>query len=334
MIRKTTGLFKKVALTGVAGILGLAMPLAAGASTASEFPTGPVTITLPFPPGGATDLMARVVGHRLSQTWGQPVIVDNKPGAGTLIGSEAVARAKPDGYTLLLNVTSLVQAPHLRASSTQFDPVTALAPITEAAGTALILVANPSVPANTPAELVELVKANPGKYSYGSYGAGSSGHLYGHIFNEQTGLDMVHVAYRGEAPSVTDLIGGQIPLLILSGVGAAPNIQSGKMKALAVTSPQRSPILPDVPTFGELGYKGLSDSGWFGFFAPAGTPPEVVAKISTDINAILAEPEVQERLAPSGLVMKGSTPEEFAKVVKRDSDKWGAVIRQAGVSVD
>lgn len=316
-----------LSLTTMACIL----PLAAHAE--ADYPQRPVTITVPFPPGGATDLLTRVVGDRLAQKWGQPVIIDNRPGGGTLIGSEAVARAKPDGYHLLMNISSLIQAPHLR-SSVVFEPTKALDPITEAATLSLIVVANNQEPSNTPAELVENVRANPGKYSYGSYGAGSSGHMYMHIFNEQNGLDMVHVAYRGEAPSVTDLIGGQVPLVIMSGIGALPHLKTGKMKALAVTGPERAKILPDVPTFKELGYTGMAERGWFGFFAPAGTPKSIIDKVSADINEILKEPAVIERLEPTGLVLLGSTPEAFRTVVERDNEKWGQVIRDSGVRVD
>lgn len=320
--------FVRLALAAACALTALAPGLARAA-----WPERPVTLVVPFPAGGSVDAMARTVGMHLSQTWGQPVLVDNRPGAGTMIGSENVARAEPDGYTLLLNVTSLVQAPHLRAS-VKFDPVTQLTPINMAATTQLILVVNNDVPASTPAELVALARKDPKNYSYGSYGAGSSGHLYMHIFNEQNQLDMVHVAYRGEAPSVTDLLGGQIQAVIMSGQGAVPHMKTGKMRALAVTGPERAPFLPEVPTFKELGYSGMAESGWYGVFGPAGMDPALVKKISDDINAVIREPQVIEQLAPAGLVMLGSEPEEFAKIVARDNQKWGDLIRKAGIQLD
>lgn len=326
--RLTPRVLSGFALAAACALTALAPGLAQAA-----WPEKPVTLVVPFPAGGSVDAMARTMGARLSQKWGQPVLVDNRPGAGTMIGSENVSRAAPDGYTLLLNVTSLVQAPHLRSSVT-FDPVTQLTPINMAATTQLILVVNSDVPASTPAELAELARANPKDYSYGSYGAGSSGHLYMHIFNEQNKLNMVHVAYRGEAPSVTDLLGGQIQAVIMSGQGAVPHMKTGKMRALAVTGPERAPFLPQVPTFKELGYTGMAESGWYGFFGPAGMDPALVKRISDDVNVVIKEQQVIDQLAPAGIIMLGSEPEQFAQIVKRDSDKWGDVIRKAGIQLD
>ncbi|MBU4611001.1 tripartite tricarboxylate transporter substrate binding protein [Achromobacter sp. GG226] len=324
----TAGTLTRLALAAACTFAAMAPGLASAA-----WPERPVTLVVPFPAGGSVDAMARTMGARLSQTWGQPVLVDNRPGAGTMIGSEAVGRADPDGYTLLLNVTSLIQAPHLRKSIT-FDPVKQLTPINMAATTQLILVVNDKVPATTPAELADLARANPKDYSYGSYGAGSSGHLYMHIFNEQNKLNMVHVAYRGEAPSVTDLLGGQIQAVIMSGQGAVPHMKTGKMRALAVTGPERAPFLPDVPTFKELGYTGMAESGWYGVFGPAGMDPALVKKISDDVNAVIKDKQVIDQLAPAGLIMLGSEPAQFAEIVQRDNQKWGDVIRKSGIQLD
>ncbi len=318
----------RLALAGALALAAMAPGLASAA-----WPEKPVTVVVPFPAGGSVDAMARTVGARLSDKWGQPVVIDNRPGAGTLIGMENAARANPDGYTLLLNVTSTVQAPHLRSSVT-FDPIKQLTPINMAATTQLILVVNSDVPAKTPAELVDLARANPKDYSYGSYGAGSSGHLYMHIFNDQNKLNMVHVAYRGEAPSVTDLLGGQIQAVIMSGQNAVPHMKTGKMRALAVTGPERAPFLPEVPTFKELGYTGMAESGWYGFFGPAGMDPALVKRISDDVNAVISDPAVIEQLKPAGLIMLGSEPDEFAAIVKRDNQKWADVIQKSGIKLD
>ena len=303
------------------------------AQTTNSYPTKAVTITVPFPAGGATDILSRGLAQKLSEKWGRPVVVENKPGGGSLIGSEAVARAAPDGYHLMLTITTLVQAPHLRVQK-PFDPTIAFAPIIEVARTPLIMVVHPDIQAKTPADLVTLAKANPGKFNYGTYGNGSSAHFYGYIFNKQTGLEMEHVAYKGEAPSVNDLLGGQIPVVIMSGVGAAANIQAGKMRGLAVTGPSRAPIFPDIPTFKELGYTGMADVGWFGMFAPAGTPKPIIDKISVDVSAALKDPEFKARMAKMGLELTGSTPEAFAKDVKQDYKKWGDVVTEIGIKLD
>ncbi len=307
--------------------------LSAHAQTNVAFPGRAVAITVPFPAGGATDILTRGIAQRLTEKWGQSVVVDNKPGGGSLIGAESVARATPDGYQLMLTISTLIQAPHLRAQNT-FNPVQSLTPITEVARTPLIMVVHPDVNASTPAELVTLVKSQPGKFSYGTYGTGSSAHLYGFIFNKQTGLDMEHVAYKGEAPSVNDLIGGQIPIVIMSGVGAVPNIKAGKMRPLAVTGPARAPILPQVPSFKELGYTGMDDAGWFGLFAPAGTPNVIVDKISADVRAVLAEPALKERMGALGLELTGSSPQTFQATVARDYKKWRQVVQDSGISAN
>ena len=313
-------------------VLSMGVMPAMGQSSAS-FPNRAVTITVPFPAGGATDILTRGIAQRLTEKWGKSVVVDNKPGGASLIGAESVARASPDGYQLMLTISTLIQAPYLRAQNT-FNPVEALAPITEVARTPLIMVVHPDVNASTPAELVTLVKSQPGKFSYGTYGTGSSAHLYGFIFNKQTGLDMEHVAYKGEAPSVNDLIGGQIPIVIMSGVGAVPNIKAGKMKPLAVTGPSRAPIFPQVPSFKELGFTGMDDAGWFGLFAPAGTPKTIVDKVSADVKDVLSDPALKERMAALGLELTGSTPQDFQATVVKDYKKWGKVVQESGISAN
>ena len=318
-----------LSLTG----LSIVSATALAQTAVSGFPSKPVTITVPYPAGGATDLLARGIAQKLSEKWKRPVVIENKPGGGSLIGSEAVARANPDGYHLLLTITTLVQAPHLRTQK-PFDPTLAFEPIAEVARTPLIMVVHPDVAAKTPDDLVKLARANPGKFNYGTYGNGTSAHFYGYIFNKQTGLEMAHVAYKGEAPSVNDLLGGQIPVVIMSGVGASANIQAGKMRGLAVTGPSRAPIFPDIPTFKELGYTGMADIGWFGMFAPAGTPKSIINKISNDVNEALTDPGLKERMGKMGLELTGSTPQAFAKDVKQDYKKWGDVVEEIGIKLD
>lgn len=322
-------------------LLGAALALLGSMSMASmpalaakpNYPTGPVNIVLPFPPGGSTDVVARVIADKLSKKWDQPVTVDNRPGGGGLIGAQAVQRAKPDGSTLLLTLTTMVQTPHLHAKP-PYDPRTDFAPVTRIGTSNLVLVIHPDVPAKTLDEFVALVKANPGKYSYGSFGMGTSGHLYGHVFSKQQGLDMVHVAYRGEAPSVTDLLGGQVPAVIMSANGSKEHIASGRMRALAVTGSSRAEVLPDVKTFEELGYKNMSILGWYGMFAPAGTPTDILIKVSDDVLDVIAEPEVKEKLGAIGVMLGGDGPQAFKEMIARDYDYWGRVIKDAGVKIE
>lgn len=323
---------KAVAAAAVCTLSGL-LPQVVGAQGAAAFPSGPVTLVVPFPPGGATDNLARVVATRLSEKWGKPVLVDNRSGGSGMIGAEIVARAKPDGHTIMHTLSTLIQAPHLYPSL-KIDPLKDFEPISMSATNGLLLVVHDQVPAKTLEDLVKLAKAAPEKYSYGSYGVGTTGHLYGYMFNKQSGLNMVHVGYRGESPSVVDLLGHQIPMVIMSGNGAKAHLQTGKMRALAATGSERSLVAPDTPTFTELGYKSMDLNGWYGFFAPAGTPPDIVSKIATDINEVLADPEVRANFRALDIKLLGTTPQAFAAQMQPDFEKWGQIIREAGVSAE
>lgn len=310
-------------------VMAGALPALSHAQAAS-YPSGPVTIVVPYPAGGATDNLARVVATRLSEKWGQPVLVDNRSGGSGLIGADYVARAKPDGLTFMHTLSTLVQTPHLQ-SGIKLDPVKDFTPISMSATTGLLWIVRGDHPAKTLAEFIDMAKAAPNQYSYGTYGVGSTAHLYGHLLNEQSGLDMLHIAYRGESPSVVDLLGGQIPLVIMSGNGAKAHLQTGKMRALAVSGPERSLVAPDTPTFTELGYKNMDVNGWFGFLGPAGIPADITAKISQDINAILADPQLQQNFRDIDIKLMGTTPEEFVPHIGPHYEKWGKLIKEVGI---
>lgn len=316
----------------LAGLL-LGIVSAFTAAAASQYPDKPIRVVIPFPPGGATDTLGRVLGDFMARDLGQPVIIDSRSGAGTMIGSEVVANARPDGYTLLLTISSLVQAPHMLARP-PFDPVEDFTPIAQLVTTPLVLTVLSESGVKTPQELVEKIKAEPGRHVYGSYGAGSSGHLYMHAFTEQTGLDWVHIPYRGEAPSVTDLLGGQITAVIMSGVGSLAHVKSGRMTPLAVTGPYRMPAMPDVPTFQELGYERMSTRGWFGMLGPKGMDPKSVDVISESLMKALQDPDVIERVENLSLIIDPLPAAEFAPIVKRDNDMWSAIIKEVGVQLD
>lgn len=320
---------------GLMALLGLALGAIAPAAPAAaqDYPTQAIRIVVPFPPGGATDSLARVLGDFVSTDLGQPVVVDNRAGGGTMIGSEAVATARPDGYTLLLTISSLVQTPHLLRNP-PFDPVAAFTPVAQLVTTPLVVVALADSGIDTPQALVEKVLAEPGRHSYGHYGVGSSGHLYMHAFTQQTGVDWVEIAYQGEAPSVTDLLGGQLTAVIMSGVGSQAHVRSGRMNALAVTGVRRMPAMPDVPTFKELGYERMDNRGWFGMLGPAGMDPAVVRRLSDSFMKALQDPGVIERIENLSLILDPLPADEFAPVVARDSAMWKSIIEEVGITLD
>lgn len=331
MSSKKRRAFIKTVLGAALYTTAACLPLAGQAQDlAKNYPSGPVTIVVPYPAGGATDNLTRVVAKRLSEKWGKPVVVDNRSGGSGLIGAEYVARAKPDGLTFMHTLSTLVQAPHLY-TSVKIDPVKDFSPISMSATNGLLWVVNGDNPAKTLEEFIAQVKANPNEYSYGTYGVGSTAHLYGYLLNQQAGINMVHVAYRGEAPSVVDLLGGQIPLVVMSGNGAKAHLETGRMRALAASGPDRSLVAPDTPTFTELGYKGMDVNGWYGFLAPAGTPPEIVNKISQDINEILADPEVKANFRAIDIKLLGTTPEDFVPHIGPHSEKWRKLIKEIGI---
>jgi tripartite-type tricarboxylate transporter receptor subunit TctC len=304
---------------------------AANSVQAQGYPNKPIRIIVPYPPAGFNDTLARTVGQKLTDAWGQPVVVDNRPGGGTLIGTDLVAKAAPDGHTLLITPFAFAVNPSI-FKKLPYDPIKDFAPITLAASTPNLLVVNPAVPVKSVKELLATAKSNPAKLNYASTGTGSSNHLSMEKFKQMAGVDIVHVPYKGSAPAVTDLIGGQVNLMFDNIPNVLPHVKAGKLRALAVTSPQRSPHVPDVPTVIEGGVPGYEVTVWFGISAPAGTPEPVLTKLNTEIVKILNMPDVKERFAAQGVDSIGSTPGEFAAHIKAQMAAWAKVVKDSGVT--
>ena len=330
------GIIALLSASMIAGTGAFAQPASTGsgqAASTSSYPTRPVRLLVPFPAGSGVDILARMVGNPLTEAWGQAVVVDNRPGASGAIACELAAKAVPDGYTLLLgNASSLAMAPSL--SRVAYDPVRSFAPITLISTSANVLVVHPSVPATTITALIALAKTKPGQLTYGSGGSGSSPHLSGELFKSMTGVNLVHVPYKGTPQLITDLLGGQINMSFTSLVSALPYIKQGRLRPLGVTSLQRAPSLPDLPTISESGLKGYEVTVWQGMLAPAATPRPLIQQLNAQIIKIVRAPETRERLAAQGLEPAVSTPEEFAAYLATEVVKWGKVIRQAGMTAD
>ena len=309
---------------------------AQGSATAqpAAYPSKPIRLVVPFTPGGSSDILARAIGQELSKAWGQSVIVDNVPGAGGAIGADKVAKAAPDGYTLLMgHIGTLAVNPSLYPKL-PYNPVKDFAPVAEVARVPNLLVVNPSVAAKDVRELVALAKAKPGQLNYGSGGNGSAANLATEYFKLQTGISMVHIPYKGTAPAVTDLIGGQIQVLFTGAPAVIGHVRSGQLRALAVSSPKRLDALPDLPTVAESGYKDFEADQWYGVVAPAGTPREVISKLNTQINTALNAPELKARLSSEGAVVMPGTPEAFGQLMAREITRWKPVITSGRVKAD
>ena len=303
------------------------------AAGAQAYPSKPVRLIVTFAAGGGADFMGRLIGQKLAESFGQSVVIDNRAGAGGAIGNEAVAKAAPDGYTLLLGAAGpLVIAPWLYAKL-PFDTVKDFAPVTLLATVPFALTVHPSVPAKTVKELIALARANPGKLNYGSSGAGGAPHLAGELMKSMAKIEMVHVPYKGLAPAITDLIGGQLELIFADVNLVNPHIQSGRLRGLAVTGAQRSPIMPALPTVSEAALPGYQAGTWYGLLAPAHTPRDVIARLNSETNRLLATAEVKERFATQGAEPAGNSPEQFASFIKSELDKWANVIRAANVKL-
>lgn len=298
---------------------------------ADSYPTKPVRIVVPFAAGGPNDFIARVIGQKLTETWGHPVIVDNRAGAGGNIGTQLVAKAPPDGYTLALVSTAFVVNPSLYSAS-GYDPFKDFEAVTLAAVSPVIIVAHPSFPARDVRELVQLAKQKP--LNYASPGTGTTGHLGGELFNTLAGTSMQHVPYKGAGPAVTDLLGGSIQLGFTAVPPAAPHIKAGRLKAIAVTTRSRTASLPDVPTVMEAGFPGYEVDNMYGVIAPRGTPRAIVARVNREIARIVQAPDVRERLTSQGFDPVGNTPDAFGKYLRSESAKWAKVVKQSGARVD
>ncbi|MFS8934515.1 Bug family tripartite tricarboxylate transporter substrate binding protein [Cupriavidus taiwanensis] len=314
----------------VAAVVAIApQPAHAGA-----YPERPVTIVVPFPPGGGTDTGARLIAQRLAELWGHAVIVENKPGAAGQIGSAYVARAKPDGYTLLMGNIGTHSINPTLYKTVPYNAVKDFAPVSLVAELPLVMVTASGNAANTVPLAIAAGKREPGKVTYGSSGSGSSMHLAGAVFARQAGVDMLHVAYKGGGPAVADVMAGHVNYAFATLYETMGLIKGGKLRPVAVTSDKRAPLMPDVPTVAEAGLPGYDSISWIGLLAPAGTPPAIVGKIAQDVRTALADPKVKQTLADQGAVPSGSTPEAFASVMARDTTRYARVIREQGIKAE
>ncbi len=304
----------------------LAVPLA----QAQAYPTKPIRLILPFPAGGPTDILGRILGQKLSEQLGQPVVQDNRPGAGGNLGAEQVAKAPPDGYTLLLSSPSISISPSLY-KKLNYDPQKDLAPVSVVAGIPNVMLVHPSVPAKTLREFVQLAKSRPGKLNFGSGGAGTTNHLASELLKTLTKVDMVHVPYKGSNQAMLALLSGEVDMVVIAVPPAIPQIEAGRVRALAVLNEKRVPTLPKVPTSKEAGIDNFVVSVWYGILAPAGTPREIVSRLNAELAKISNAPDAKERLAGAGIEPTHSTPEQFANFVRSETIRYAQVIKNAGI---
>ena len=319
-----------------ASLLAVALSALSPVSALAQaaWPTRPVTLVVPFPPGGGTDTGARLVAQRLSQRWGQTELIENKGGAAGQIGADFVSKAKPDGYTLLMgNIGTQSINPSLYAKL-PYDPNKAFAPISLVAELPLAMMVNPTVAAKSPKEFVALAKSQPGKLNYSSSGSGGAPHLAAEMFKDSTGTFILHIPYRGGGPAIADLLGGTVQLSFMTVLEAMGHIKAGKLRALAVTSSQRVSALPDVPTLSETVSPGFNSISWIGLLAPAGTPAAVVDKIAADVREVLDNPEVKGRVVDLGGIPRSTTPAEFAQLIESDRKRYAKIIKERGITVD
>jgi tripartite-type tricarboxylate transporter receptor subunit TctC len=309
--------------------MSAALAWSSAARAQQAYPAKPIRLILPFPPGGSTDIVARLIGQKLTESWGQPVLIENRPGAGGNIAAETAARAAPDGYTLFqVNVANAIGATLYPKLS--YDLITSFAPVIQLATTPYVLLAHPTVPAKNTAELIALAKARPGQLNYASAGGGSATHLSGELLKSMAGVNIVHVPYKGTGPAVTALLSGEVDLYFATVPAALPLVEAKKLRALGVTSARRSPLMRDVPAIAEAGLKGYETSTWHGILAPAATPADIVAKLNAEIARTLAHPAVRERLVGQGLDPVGGTPEQFGAYLKSEISKWAVVVKASG----
>ncbi|MES2531132.1 MAG: tripartite tricarboxylate transporter substrate binding protein [Pseudomonadota bacterium] len=330
--RTLKNISKRAALKGAVAAAALALLPALAAAQA--YPTKPIRIVVPFPPGGSTDLLARRIGEKLGAVWGQPVIVDNRAGAGGTIGSDYVAKSAPDGYTLLMGVTGTNAISAALYPKLPYDVVKDFAPVSLVVSSPLVLVRNPNFAPKTVKELVAAAKAKPGSISYGSPGNGTSMHLTGEMFKLAAKVSMLHIPYRGSAGALTDLMGGQIDTMFGDFLVVWPQVEAGKVVPIAVTSAQRHKMLPNVPTIAESGYPGFEALSWQGLFAPAATPPAIVEQLNREVNKALASPDIQEYFGSRGFTLGGSSPAEFKTFIQGEAVKWSHIVKASGATAD
>lgn len=328
-----TKLVLRASLSASVSVALLAVALHAPQAAAQAYPDKPIRLVVPYPPGGGNDALGRMVAQRLSSTLGQQVFVDNKPGASGNVGTEFVARVKPDGYTLTLGfVANMAVTPHMTKAG--YDPLTDFAPISMVANGYQILSVNPAFPAKSVAELIAIAKAKPGTLNYGSGGSGTPLHTVGELFKLATGTDIMHIPYKGSPQATAAVLSGETQMVFGSVVSTLPFVKAGKLRALAVTSPKRIDAAPDVPTLAELGYPSVEASSWYGLFAPKGTPPAIISRLNKEMLALSQNPEHREQLARQGQEAVYSTPQELAAYVKSEYDKWGRVVKAAKLHMD
>jgi len=313
-------------------IAGLTVAALCSAAAAQTYPTKTVRMIVGYPPGGPTDVLARIVSQKLTQAWGQQVIVDNRPGASGMIGAEFTARAAPDGYTLLMVPVTYAVTPSLFSKMT-YDVEKDLAPVAQVAAAPFILVVHPTLPVKSVKDLITLARSRPGQLNFASASTGGMPHLAGELFNSMTGVKMVHIPYKGAAPATTDLLSGQVTLMFNNMLSAMPQVKAGRLRAVAVTSLTRSAAAPELPTIAET-VPGYEANGWYGAFAPAATPKDLINRVNAEMNRIMKMPDVTQRLAGDGVEAVGTTPEQFGAYLKQEVAKWGKVVKASGAKAD
>lgn len=313
-------------------LCAFALTIICSSAAAQTWPAKAVRIVVGYPPGGPTDLLARIVAQKLTESWGQQVLVDNRPGASGMIGAEVTVRAAPDGYTLLMVPVTYAVTPSLFPKMA-YDAVKDLAPVAQVAAAPFILVVHPTLPVKTVKDLIALARSRPGQINYASASAGGMPHLAGELFNTMTGVKMVHIPYKGAAPATTDLLAGQVSLMFNNMLSAMPQVKSGRLRAIAVTSIKRSAAAPELPTIAET-VPGYEASGWYAALAPAATPRELIARLNNDMNRVMKMPDVTQRLASDGVEAVGTTPDQFGIYLRSEITKWGKVVQASGAKAD
>jgi len=313
---------------------GTAIAQSTSTGSAQAYPSKPVRMIVPFPPGGATDIVARLIAQKLTEAWGIQVIVDNRAGAGGTIGSDIAAKSAPDGYTILMGTSSTHAVAPSLYSKLSYDPVRDFAPVTLVASATILLAVHPSLPARNVRDLIALAKKQPNVLSFASSGSGGISHLVGEHFKSVAGVSMVHIPYKGDTPALIDLVSGQVHLMFGTAVSFLPYVKTGRLNALAVTNPKRSPIVPNVPTVAESGLAGFEALQWFGILAPAATPKDMIAKLHADTVRAVRLQDVRDRMTSLGAEVVGSTPAEFAAFQRADTAKWAKVVKESGAKID